>query len=218
MTKRVGTIVRANRGGMVALAVAAAALALGLATGQEAAAESRAPSFLAAGGPAKPTRAWAAFCASAPDDCDVNLREPAVIRYSRTAWADLVAVNAAVNEAVVARTDFDHWGVSDRWDYPTDGVGDCEDIQLEKRRRLVALGYPARAMRMAVVLNPEGEGHAVLLVRTDRGDYVLDNRIGAVLPWWQARYTWVKREGEDGPQWVALGNVKPAVETAGNMR
>jgi predicted transglutaminase-like cysteine proteinase len=207
MTKRVAGMVRANWG---ATAAAVLGLATVVAAASSALAESRPPSFLPPGGAAKPTKAWAAFCDANPAECAVDVSEPAVIRYTSAFWTDLVTVNTTVNETVIAATDLDHWGVSDRWDYPSDGVGDCEDIQLEKRRRLVALGYPERAMRMAVVLNPEGEGHAVLLVRTDRGDFVLDNRIGAVLPWWQARYTWVKREGEHGLDWVALGNLRPA--------
>lgn len=168
---------------------------------------------------ARPTKAWLEFCDRLPEACDVGILEPRTIAHSLDLWVDLVRVNKAVNREIRPVTDVDQWGVSDRWDFPETGSGDCEDIQIEKRRRLIELGYPARAMRMAVVINPEGEGHAVLLVRTERGDYVLDNRTDAVLPWFAARYTWVKRESDDGSaRWVALGGVRSPVETAGDVR
>jgi predicted transglutaminase-like cysteine proteinase len=176
------------------------------------------PAFLVEDGTARPTRAWVNFCVRNPLECRVNPREAGVIPFSPALRSDLVRINVEVNRTIRAVTDSEHWGVSDRWDYPTDGIGDCEDIQIEKRRRLTALGYPAKAMRMAVVVNPEGEGHAVLVVRTDRGDFVLDNRTNDVLPWYAAQYTWVKREADDGgDRWVSLGRTPaPAVETAGN--
>ena len=73
-------------------------------------------------------------------------------------------------------TDMDHWGVVDRWNYPDDGYGDCEDYVLLKRRLLIQLGWPREALLVTVVLDNEDEGHAVLTVTTDKGDYVLDNK------------------------------------------
>lgn len=196
--------------GAIGVLLAAAAAPTGASAG-----EPRAP-FLEEAGLAKPTRAWVRFCADSPAECAVDESEQEVIPYSKRLWYDLVDVNIRVNRSVEAVTDIAKWGVSDRWDYPVDGRGDCEDIQLEKRRQLIARGYPGRAIRMAVVINSEGEGHAVLVVRTEKGDYVLDNRIDAVLPWYEANYAWVKREGKDARGWVALGGPKAAVETAGN--
>jgi predicted transglutaminase-like cysteine proteinase len=63
------------------------------------------------------------------------------------------------------------------------GYGDCEDYQLLKRRKLVEAGYPHRALRMTVVIDEEGAGHAVMMVRTNRGDFILDNKRNAILPW-----------------------------------
>jgi hypothetical protein len=103
-------------------------------------------------------------------------------------------------------TDEEHWGVSDRWDLPADGFGDCEDYQLLKRRLLAEAGLPRRAMRMTVVVDETGDGHAVLIVRTDRGDVVLDNRTDAVLPWHRTGYAFVKRESQSSAAaWVSLG-------------
>ena len=54
---------------------------------------------------------------------------------------------------------------------------------------------------MTVVLDEAGAGHAVLLVRTDWGDLILDNERDIVLPWKQTGYTFIKREGSDEAAW-----------------
>lgn len=200
---------------LAAASVSTACLTTGAMAGQFSIAPVAQPTFLMDGSAAKPTKAWAAFCLAAPTECRVDLTEPASFPLTDEAWTTIEQINRDVNRAVKAVTDLDYWGVGDRWDYPTDGYGDCEDIQLEKRRLLVEMGYPARALRIAMVINPEGEGHAVLVARTDRGDYVLDNRIEAVLPWYETGYVWVKREGDDDQMWVSLGGVRGPMETAG---
>jgi predicted transglutaminase-like cysteine proteinase len=162
-----------------------------------------APPARVAGAQANPTPAWLAFCRRRPGECAVKLSEPAVIQLTAAAWQTIVSVNQRVNSTIRLVTDSQHWGVEDRWDYPDDGYGDCEDLQLLKRRLLVQAGFPRRALRMAAVIDDEG-GHAVLMVRTDQGDLVLDNKTHAVLPWSQTGYTYVKREGTNGAAWVSL--------------
>jgi predicted transglutaminase-like cysteine proteinase len=169
---------------------------------------------LIANGRVQATKAWLAFCDRSPAECRVNRDEPEVVAFSQDLWNTLIRVNRKVNAEIKPVTDIAHWGISDRWDFPTDGQGDCEDIQIEKRRLLQAEGVPARAMRIAMVINKEGEGHAVLLVRTDRGDYVLDNRINTVMAWHRTGYVWVKREGDGGREWVSLGGIRAPIETA----
>jgi predicted transglutaminase-like cysteine proteinase len=110
-----------------------------------------------------------------------------------------------VNAEITARTDEDHLGAEDRWDFAEDGYGDCEDYQLVKRKRLVEAGFPRRALRMTVVIDEEGAGHAVMMLRTDRGDLILDNKRNAIVPWHKTGYTYVKREGVDGWTWASLG-------------
>jgi predicted transglutaminase-like cysteine proteinase len=129
-------------------------------------------------------------------------------------WTTLTNINERVNASILAVTDLDHWGVLDRWDFPDDGLGDCEDIQLLKRRLLVEAGLPLRAMRMAAVIDEQGQGHAVLMVLTGSGDFILDNKRNAVLPWRKTGYIFVKREGANGSAWVALGGQPAPVVTA----
>jgi len=105
--------------------------------------------------------------------------------------------------------------VEDRWDFPDDGRGDCEDYQLLKRKLLVEAGLPRRTMRMTVVVDGDGQGHAVMMVRTTRGDFILDNKRNPVLPWHWTGYFYVKQEGQEANMaWVLLGGANSPVATA----
>jgi len=157
-------------------------------------------------GSAQPTAAWSEFCERSPAECAINQAEPETVRLDEQAWNTVVAINEHVNATVRPQEDIAHWGVIDRWDYPTDGYGDCEDYQLLKRRLLVEAGLPRRALRMVVVLDELGQGHAVMAVRTDRGDFILDNKRDAVLAWHQTGYVYIKSEADRSFAWVALGN------------
>jgi len=165
-------------------------------------------------GQAGPTPAWIAFCRQMPDECAHDPSEPAVITLNPETWKLLVDVNERVNATILPVTDQDHWGVADRWDYPDDGIGDCEDIQILKRRMLIQAGLPRRALRMTVVIDELGAGHAVLMARTNRGDYILDNKRSAVLSWQETGYRYVKREGSESAAWVWLGNQAAPMVTA----
>jgi len=165
-------------------------------------------------GRAGPTQAWIKFCQRRPHECQVDPSQPARISLTPSIWADLTRVNEHVNSSILAVTDQDHWGVLDRWDYPDDGLGDCEDIQLLKRKLLVEAGLPHRALRMTAVIDEQGQGHAVLMVLTDQGDFVLDNKRNAILPWRRTGYAFIKREGTNGKAWVALGDQPAPAVTA----
>jgi predicted transglutaminase-like cysteine proteinase len=57
-----------------------------------------------------------------------------------------------------------------------------------------------------VVRDKKGDGHAVLTVKTNRGEFVLDNQEPAILPWNKTGYRFVKRQSQSDPNdWVALG-------------
>ena len=166
------------------------------------------------GGPAKPIIAWVSFCRSYAEECAVDTSEPSRIALTPAVWSSIVAVNRKVNRSVEAMTDMDHLRVPDRWDLAEDGIGDCEDFQLLKRHLLAKAGLPRRAMRMTVVIDEKGEGHAVLTLLTDRGDLILDNKTSAVLPWHQTGYTFIKRESQDAVAWVSLGGLTSPATTA----
>jgi predicted transglutaminase-like cysteine proteinase len=165
-------------------------------------------------GAAKPILGWVRFCDEMPAECAIDANEPGTVALSQATWNTIVAVNRRVNGRIKPITDKEHWGLVDRWEFPDDGMGDCEDFQLLKRRLLVEKGLPRRALRMTVVIDELGEGHAVLMVRTDRGDYILDNKTSTVLPWDQTGYVYVKRESQDNQAWVSLGGRTSPTTTA----
>jgi predicted transglutaminase-like cysteine proteinase len=138
-----------------------------------------------------------------------------VLALSPEAWKDLVRVNKWVNQAIKPLTDLEHWGVLERWSYPDDGYGDCEDYVLLKRHILIQSGWPREALLVTVVRDKDGDGHAVLTVSTDKGDYVLDNQTEKILLWSETGYGFVKRQSQSHPNvWVSLDDLRPAVATA----
>ncbi|MBF9194841.1 transglutaminase-like cysteine peptidase [Microvirga terrestris] len=167
-------------------------------------------------GVAKPILGWSQFCEQFRSECTVDVTEADKIDLTPQAWKTIVSVNQRVNSSIKAVTDADHFGVVDTWGFPDDGKGDCEDFQLLKRRLLVAAGLPRRAMRMTVVIDELGEGHAVLMVRTSRGDFVLDNKTSSVLPWHRTGYVYIKRESQDATGWVSLGGIVSSPTTTAN--
>ena len=115
-----------------------------------------------------------------------------------------------VNAAIEPMTNLAHWGTMlDHWDYPVDGKGDCKVYALYKRKLLVEAGFPRQALLMTVVKDLEGEGHAILTVKTDRGEFVLDNLNDDIRSWDATGYTYLKRQAQDDPNmWLDLGGVR----------
>jgi predicted transglutaminase-like cysteine proteinase len=165
-------------------------------------------------GEAEPMPSWRDFCDRYPAECAVDLFESAAVELTPAAWSRIEAVNDLVNSTVKPMSDVEHWGVVDHWDLPDDGYGDCEDYQLLKRKLLGERGLPLRAMWTTVVLDEAGEGHAVLMIRTDRGDYILDNKGQAVLAWSHTGYEYIKREASQGRAWVTLNGQKGTTAVA----
>src|SRR5262245_4446386 len=171
--------------------------------------------YAAVGGQARPPVGWVEFCNENPKECTTVASEPRDVVLTPTVWKDLVRVNRWVNENIQPVTDMDHWGVVERWSYPDDGRGDCEDYVLLKRRMLTQAGWPREALLITVVRDKKGDGHAVLTVKTDKGEFILDNQAEEVLLWSETGYRFVKRQSQRDPnQWVALGDTRPAVSTA----
>jgi len=166
-------------------------------------------------GSAAPPFGWVEFCTREPHDCPNTRTAPHDITLTPEAWATLVQVNNSVNETIKPLTDLEHWGVVDRWSYPDDGFGDCEDYVLLKRRILIQAGWPRESLLVTVVRDKKDEGHAVLTVTTDKGDYVLDNQQDEILLWWETGHRFIKRQSQSNPNvWVSLLDPRPAISTA----
>ena len=170
--------------------------------------------FVAVGDIARAPIGWVGFCIEYKPECATRPSAPRDVVLSPKSWTDLVRVNAWVNDNVKPMTDLEHWGVVDRWNYPDDGYGDCEDYVLLKRRMLVQAGWPREALLITVVRDKKGEGHAVLTVKTDKGEYILDNQESEILLWSQTGYRFVKRQSQSDPNvWVSLGEPRAAPVT-----
>ena len=166
-------------------------------------------------GEARPVWGWVDFCRRYVGECAGGRVAAKDVRLDARVWSALVDVNRSVNTAIEPITDQEHWGVADRWDIPTDGKGDCEDYVLLKRKMLVERGFPRQALLVTVVVDGHGDGHAVLTVKTDHGDFVLDNMRDDILAWVATGYRFVKRQSqEDQNRWVAIDDGVQAPATA----
>lgn len=156
-----------------------------------------------------PPIGYVQFCARNPADCGHANGRGGRIQLDAAEYGQLKQVNDAINTRIQPLTDLEHYGEVERWTYPDDGYGDCEDYVLLKRRTLISLGWPAETLLIAVVRDRNGDGHSVLMVTTDHGDLVLDNQSSAILPWYETGYRYVKRQKQGDPDtWVSLGDVQ----------
>lgn len=133
------------------------------------------------------------YCQQNVRDCSIRARTTSPVKLTRARWAEMVEANARANSTVAPVTDLEYYGVEEHWVMPG-RAGDCEDFALMKRKELMSKGWPASALLITVVRQKNGDGHAVLTVRTDRADYILDNLNGRILPWNETEYTYLKRQ------------------------
>jgi len=144
------------------------------------------------------------FCRIYRDECDRIPGSDAPLTLEPTVWNTILNVNSTVNMVIKPKSDLDIYGKEEVWTYP-DQAGDCEDYVLLKRQLLINEGISASDLLITVVRKPDGEGHAVLTVRTDRGDYVLDNLTSKVMLWKDTPYTFLKRQSErHAGHWVSI--------------
>jgi predicted transglutaminase-like cysteine proteinase len=145
------------------------------------------------------------FCKKFPGECEIRSVDAGPLKVSTAVWNLIHSVNASVNKRVKPMNDFEIYGKDEVWTYPDNGIGDCEDYVLEKRRRLNADGVSLSELLITVVRKPDGEGHAVLTVRTDKGDFILDNLTNVVQPWNKTGYRFLKRQATDHTgRWVSI--------------
>jgi predicted transglutaminase-like cysteine proteinase len=194
---------------------AAGAMALALLASPSAGTAQDRPLFIALGDVARPPIGWVEFCVEYDGECKTRPAAPVDVVLSNRAWSDLNRINLWVNAHVKPMTDMDHWGVVERWNYPDDGYGDCEDYALQKRKMLMQEGWPREALLITVVRDQHGDGHAILTAKTDKGEYILDNETNDILLWSDTGYRFVKRQSQADPNvWISLGDTAAAPATA----
>lgn len=146
------------------------------------------------------------FCKQHQDECRSVTDAGAAPRVTGYGWDVLREVNSSVNLAIMPRTDMDIFGREEVWTYP-DFAGDCEDYVLLKRQMLIERGFSEADLLITVVRKPDGEGHAVLTLRTSDGDFILDNLNNTIRPWRETPYRYLKRQASNNSgRWVTIEN------------
>jgi len=145
------------------------------------------------------------FCQTHRSECGAD-RNTGPVAMTGARWATVRSVNTTVNRTITPMTDKEIYGKDEVWAYPTT-AGDCEDFALLKRRILIQRGFSPADLLMTVVRKPDGEGHAVLTLRTAEGDFVLDNLASDVKPWFATPYSFIKRQSSfNAGRWVTIEN------------
>jgi len=149
-----------------------------------------------------PPMAFTQFCLRYADQCKESKRivfRGGPVRLTAERWADLKAVNDRVNGAIVPQPNTGGLA-TEKW-LIAPSHGDCNDYAVTKRHELLARGWPSRALLLAEVVTRAGEHHLVVVARTKQGDFVLDNMSGAIRPWMQAPYRWVRIQSAANPKY-----------------
>ena len=123
-----------------------------------------------------------------------------MITLTEELWEKIKEINRKWNNNIHYKSDKKHYGVSDYWTFPEDNIGDCEDYAVAKRAELRTIGVEGH---FATCWTETGGYHAVLVIDTDRGSFVLDNRYNSVKNFRDLPYKWHRTEGEDG-KWYAI--------------
>lgn len=133
------------------------------------------------------------FCIRNPKECRNSGQK--VVAAKKSVMSILTQVNSSVNRAIKPRREkTDTWSISSNY-------GDCDDYVMTKRHRLIKAGIPSSALRIAMVRTSWGEGHAVLLVKTTAGEFVLDNLRKTIVKRSQSGYNYINVQSGNARVW-----------------
>jgi len=158
---------------------------------------------------------WLQFCDDNPDECR-PVTDPRDVTLTPDLLQQLYSINSYANNRVKWTGDTELYGKTERWAYPLDR-GDCEDIVLLKRRMLAKAGWPMSTLLITTVeeRRPDKGRHAVLTVRTDRGELILDNQTPEILFWYETNYRFLARQTPTDPNvWVSFRTEQLRPDTA----
>src|SRR6476620_11967495 len=161
-----------------------------------------------------PPIGYVTFCREHRAECQPERKFADRVQMTDAKFRELDQVNTAVNTSIQPVTDLELYGKVEVWTYPTNKKGDCEDYVLLKRRILMERGWPESTLLITVVRDEDNEGHAVLTVRTDKGDFVLDNKRQDIVRWTETPYTFIKQQSDRNPLvWISLLPPETAPQT-----
>ncbi len=93
-------------------------------------------------------------------------------------------INSDVNASVTYKTDLEQYSKPEHW-IEAGTFGDCEDYALLKRALLKEQGFDELCIHIAtcwINVKADDTGHCVLIVETDKGQFVLDNNLKDPVP------------------------------------
>ena len=110
-------------------------------------------------------------------------------------WSLIKKINRDWNDKIQYESDSQHYHKTDHWEFPLDLKGDCEDYAIAKKQALESHGIESH---FACCWVETGGYHAVLIIQTDKGDFVLDNRYDEVRNYADLPYLWhrIERSGK----------------------
>ena len=167
--------------------------------------------FAAIGNVTRAPSGWLQFCAENPEECRPIADAPREVTLTPDLLQQLFSINSYANNRVKWTSDAELYGKTERWTYPLDR-GDCEDIVLLKRRMLAKAGWPMSTLLITTVEERGADKgrHAVLTVRTDRGELILDNQTPEILFWYETGYRYLARQTSTDPNvWVSFNAEQP---------
>ena len=135
-------------------------------------------------------------------------RNSAKGHYAALDLALIKHLNTEVNRNVIQVTDQNLYGTGEYWARPSHNgrmVGDCEDIAIEKRMRLIEMGIDPSDLTLAVVFSKQWGLHTILVAHLSDGDFVLDSLSYQLRRWDQTDYRWLRIQSRQDPrEWLTI--------------
>ena len=145
------------------------------------------------------------FCSRFGEQCGFVFKTNDRIDLTLEKFIELDHINRYNNSVIKPIADDPKDSTYDYWTIPHNGKGDCEDYVLAKRAQLMAHGWPANVLLITVVLDQNGNGHAVLMIRAKQGDFIIDNMNDEIKPWHKTGYKFRYRQSSlNTDRWIAL--------------
>jgi len=89
-------------------------------------------------------------------------------------------INSQVNASITWMSDSEQFGVPEFWSDARSGFDDCDGYALLKRALLKEHGFDEDKIHIAtcwINVKAIDTGHCVLIVETDKGQFILDNNL-----------------------------------------
>lgn len=131
-----------------------------------------------------------------------------MIKLTQEIWDKIIEINDYWNNNLHYRKDINKHNKLDYWDSPNNIIktmsGDCEEYALIKQYYLSKESIPSD-IAICKINKLSKVGHAVCVIDTDKGTFILDNRYYDVFTYEESikrGYIWYKRQ--NGKLWFTI--------------